>query len=84
MAKFTYVLCALTSVGCAILLIRGYMRSKARLLLWTSLAFCGFALNNLLLVVDKSTPTIDLSLERALPAYIGMMLLVFGLVWESK
>lgn len=84
MATFTYILCALTSAGCAALLVRGYLRTRARLLLWTSLAFCGFALNNLLLVVDKSTPHIDLSLARALPTFVGLCILIFGLVWESR
>ena len=53
MAETVYVLCAITSVACALMLFRGYGRSKARFLLWSSLCFIGLALNNVLLFVDK-------------------------------
>jgi hypothetical protein len=79
-----FVLCALTSFACAALLIRSYLRARSRLLLWSALCFCGLALNNLLLVVDKATPQIDLSLARSLPALVGMLILVYGLIWDSR
>ena len=40
-ARAVYVLCALTSLGCAVLLVRGYLESRARLLLWSSVSFVG-------------------------------------------
>jgi hypothetical protein len=79
-----FVLCALTSAACAALLIRSYRRTRSRLLLWSALAFSGLALNNLLLVVDKVTPQIDLSLARSLPALVGMLIMVYGLIWDSR
>lgn len=79
-----YVLCALTSVLCATLLVRSYLTTRSRLLLWSSLCFSGLALNNVLLVIDKATPDIDLSLARTLPALAGMLLLLYGLIWESR
>jgi hypothetical protein len=79
-----YVLCALTAALCAGLLLRGYARSQARLLLWSGLCFCGLALNNALLVVDRATPLVDLSAARALPALVGLLLLIYGLVWETR
>ena len=48
-----YMLCAATSLACAVLLLRGYRRSGARFLLWSSLCFVGLALNNVILFVDK-------------------------------
>jgi hypothetical protein len=84
MSGFVYVLCALTSLGCAVLVLRGYARSRARLLLWTGLCFAGLFLNNLLLVVDSRTPAVDLSAWRSLPALMGVALLIYGLVWDLE
>lgn len=82
MALVVYVLCALTSLACAVLLLRGYSRSKVRLLLWSGLCFVGFAVNNGVLVLDQSTAT-DLSVLRTLPAVAGLLLLLYGLIWDS-
>ena len=85
MATLVYALCALTSLTCAVLLMRGYLHSRVRLLLWAGLCFCGLALNNLLLFVDmRMTPTVDLSVWRSLPALAGLALLIYGLVWEAR
>jgi hypothetical protein len=50
--NLVYLLCAATSIVCAILLIRGYRRARERLLLWSGACFIGLALNNVLLVID--------------------------------
>jgi hypothetical protein len=85
MATFVYALCALASVLCAALLMRGYRHSRQRLLLWAGLCFCGLALNNVLLFVDmRMVPEVDLSVWRTLPALAGVLLLIYGLVWESR
>lgn len=84
-AQLVYILCSLTSLGCAVLLIRGWRRSRARLLMWSSLGFFGLAVNNAMLVADMIIfPSVDLSLWRTAPALIGMLILVLGLVWESR
>lgn len=84
MAEYVYILCTLTSALCAVLLYRGYRRSGARLLLWSACCFLGLALNNLMLYVDiVLMPHTDLSVARQLPAVLGMLLLLFGLIWES-
>jgi hypothetical protein len=80
-----YTLCALTSVACALLLLRAFRRTKARLLLWSGLCFAGLALNNLVLFVDLVlVPGVDLSLLRSGTAFIGVAVLVFGLVWDAQ
>lgn len=85
MPETVYVLCSLTSIACAALLWRGYRRSRARLLLWSSLCFVGLAVNNVLLIVDvRVVPTTDLSVWRLLPALIGVGALLYGLIWETR
>lgn len=84
MAEVVYALCALTSILCAVLLIRGYRESRLRLSLWTSLCFAGLALNNVLLFVDRIiVEDVDLQLLRTLVALVAMLPLLFGLVWDS-
>ena len=84
MSAIIYSLCALTALGCAILLLRGYRRSHYRLLLWSGLCFAGLTLNNVLLVIDKvALPGDDLSTPRTLVALISMIILLFGLIWDS-
>ncbi|WP_411278766.1 DUF5985 family protein [Gemmatimonas sp.] len=79
-----YTLCVLTSATCSWLLLRGYRRTGARLLLWSGLCFCGLALNNLLLIVDVHVlPDVNLAIVRTLPAVIGISLLLFGLIWDT-
>jgi hypothetical protein len=83
MALVVYVLCALTSLACAILLFRGYRRSRARLLLWSGLCFALFTLNNVLLIIDVRDPNRDLSVVRSLPLLAGIAILLYGLVWDG-
>jgi hydrogenase/urease accessory protein HupE len=85
MATVVYYLCALTSLACAVLLLRAYTERRVRLLLWSGLGFVGFTVGNILLVVDNvMVPTVDLSLIRSLPVLAGLMVLIYGLVWDSK
>lgn len=84
-ATIVYILCALTSVGCAVLLLRGYRNSGARLLFWAALCFAGLALNNIMVFVDERiVPSTDLSVVRSLPALLGVALFVYGLIWEVR
>lgn len=85
MPELVYGLCALTSLFCAGLLVRAYVRGRTRLLLWSSLCFVGLALNNLALVIDVVLGSIvDLSLVRTSIALVAMLLLVAGLAWEGR
>jgi uncharacterized protein DUF5985 len=85
MAETVYLLCAATSSLCAVLLLRGYGRTRTRLLFWSGLCFVGLAVNNALLVVDLMVvPDVDLSTWRTVPAVFGLGLLLYGLTWESE
>jgi hypothetical protein len=80
-----YILCALTSVTCAVLLLRGYGRSRTRFLLWSGLCFAGLALNNIILFVDKVlTTSTDLSIYRTSAAVVALALLLYGLIWDAE
>ena len=85
MAEAVYILCAITSVLCAVLLLRGYRATRTRLLFWASLCFVFLAINNVILYFDLVIlpPQIDLFWYRNAAALIGMLALVFGLTWES-
>jgi hypothetical protein len=84
MAEFVYVLCALASIACALLLIRNYLRTRLRLALLTCLCFVGLALNNVLLFVDLvMVREVDLSVLRGVVAIVALLLLAGGLVLED-
>jgi hypothetical protein len=85
MAAFIYSLCALTAFLCAAMLLRAYMRTGYRLLLWSGLCFCGLFANNCLLVADRVLlPQQDLSLLRLLVALAALLPLLYGLIWEEE
>jgi hypothetical protein len=85
MPELVYVLCALTSVLCAGLLLRSYRANRTRLLLWSTLCFVGLAINNILLFVDiVLVPDTSLQFFRTSSALIALALLTIGLIWESR
>ena len=85
MAAGVYLLCALTSLLCTILLLLEYRRRRTRLLLWSSLSFLCFTVSNALVFTDFVVlPGSDLSVIRATTACGAVALLVFGLVWDLE
>lgn len=84
MAVAVYMLCALTSAACALLLWRGWVAGRAPLLLWSAVCFAGLAMNNAVLFVDKViAPGEDLSIVRVSTALAALLVLLGGLIWES-
>lgn len=84
-AEAVYALCAVLSAACALLLWLGFRRSRARLLLWSSLCFACLAANNVILFLDMIVfPSADLSLSRTVLALAGLLLLLFGLIWDAE
>ena len=60
------------------------MRSRSRLLLWSCVCFAGLTLNNVMLFIDKVVVTdVDLSAWRQVPAAVGLLCLIYGLIWET-
>jgi len=85
MAEAVYLLCAFTSLLCTLLLFRGYHRTRARLLMWSSACFAALAVNNVLLFLDLVIfPEIDLSGWRSASALIGILLMLYGLIWDAQ
>lgn len=85
MANVVYILCAITSISCAVLLLRSYRTSGVRLLLWSGLCFSFLGLNNVLLVLDLTfLPEVDLSMVRCIPEIIGLALLLYGFIWDEQ
>ena len=84
MATFFYIMCALVSLLCGVLLVRAYSRSRLRLLLWSGICFLVLALSNLLVFVDLIIlPQVDLYIIRLSTAAMAMMILLYGLIWEG-
>lgn len=80
-----YSLCLLTSVVCALLLVRSYLRTRSRLLLWSALCFVLLAVNNLAVVTDMVLfPAIDFTWARQLAALSAVGVLIYGFVWEAR
>lgn len=80
-----YLLCAATALSCALLLLRGYGRSRVRLLLWCGLWFLAMTAENVLLFFDLVLfREKDLSAFHVSAAVVGIVLLLYGLIWEVK
>ena len=84
-ANLVYLLCAVTSLLCTGLLLRGYLRSRAPLLLWSTICFLGLAIDNSLLVVDRVLiPDETVMAARRVFSLLGVSVLLFALVWEGE
>lgn len=86
MAALIYSLCALTAFLCAWLLFTAWRRSRYRLLLWGVLCFAGLTFGNIVLIVDKIfLPTqIDLSVLRYAITLISLLILLYGLIFDTE
>lgn len=84
MAAIIYTLCALTCLACAVLLLRGWMQSRASLLLYSAVCFAGLTASNGLLVIDRIVLPDEVSLLtlRLGVALAALLVLLFGLIWE--
>lgn len=84
MAGFIYTLCALTSLVAALLLFRAWRQSRSPLLAWSALCFAGLTLSNVILVLDRIVfLEQDFSTMRLVVAFLSLLLLIIGLIWES-
>jgi hypothetical protein len=74
-----------TCLACTVLLFRGYMERRVRMLLWSALCFVFLTANNLLLFFDLVvTPGgMDLRALRHGTALLGVSFLLYGFIRES-
>jgi hypothetical protein len=78
------VLGTLVAGLCAVLLLRAYDSVRKRLLLWAGMCFAGLCVSNGLVVADLFiVPNADLYRWRLAVAAVAMLLLVYGLIFES-
>ncbi len=85
MPHAVYLLCALTSIACALTLARSYLSNRVSLLFWSCLCFTALAVNNVLLFVDFIVvPGIDLQPARLLVSLLGISALLYALIIEPK
>ena len=84
-AVVVYALCASAALLCTALLVRGYLQTKTRLLLWSAICFACLTANNLLVVADLVVfPRVDLFIWRTVAALLGVSALLIGLLWEGR
>jgi hypothetical protein len=84
-AIVVYGLCAGAALLCTFFLLRAYLQTKTRLLLWSTMCFAGLTVNNLLVIIDLVIlPQVDLFIWRTLAALLGVLALLFGLLWEGR
>lgn len=84
MALTVYLLCAVASLLCAVLLWRGYRASRARLLFWAALCFFILVVTNSLLFVDFIIfPHIDLAVWRSGITLGAFGLFLYGLIFDA-
>lgn len=81
-----YTFCFVACAACAGLLVRSWLKTRTRLLVWVAASFTLLAANNFFLLVDTtlSPPDLDLSPLRVASAVAAVAILVFGLVWEAE
>lgn len=87
-ADLVYLLCTITSLLCATLLLRGYARNRVPLLFWSAMCFLGLFVNNLMVLIDLDqivfSSVTNLSVWRLVPAVLGLAALCYGLVTEAR
>ena len=80
-----FLLCAGTCLLCAAMLLRGYRKTRVRLLFWSGLCFAGLMLDNLMSYSDIYLfPDDELVIWRKLTGLVATLLLLVGLIWESE
>lgn len=84
MPGLVYILCAITSLLSAVLLLRGALKRRVGLLFWSSLCFFAMAINNGLLYINFVVlPDIDLLLATRIATVTGIVLLNVGLILHT-
>lgn len=85
MAYVVYALCALTSLTCAMLLMRKFFRNRTPFLLCSAICFFFWGINNVILFLDfLVVHNTDLSLYRTMAGLAAMVVLMYGFIWEAS
>ncbi|WP_416385144.1 DUF5985 family protein [Sphingomonas sp. LY29] len=77
-----YVLCLLTSMACAFVLVRSFRKNRMPLLFWSGVCFTFLAANNLVLVLDHLVwPDADLRVIRLGFSLLAAVSMLWGAIW---
>jgi hypothetical protein len=80
-----YGLGVITSIVCALLLVRAYLRTRTRLILWSAIAFVLLSMNATLVFIDIVTPPFGNLLPYRQATSLGAVLvLIYGFMWEAE
>jgi hypothetical protein len=85
MAEIVFILCAIMSVICTVMLLEGYRKTRNQLLLWSGFCFLLLAIDNTFLCVDLIVfPLVEMHgpFWRNLMTAVSGSLLLFGLIME--
>jgi hypothetical protein len=84
MGQIVYILCALTSLGCTVLLFGRYRKTRVHLLFSAAVAFLLFTVTNFLLFLDLVVfPNVDLSVWRNGCTLAGVVVLLHALIHDN-
>lgn len=84
MDTLVYASCALTSALCAWLLLRFFLQTRYKLLLWCGLCFAGLTISNLVLVMDVIIyPEANFGKYRLITSIVALLPLMYGLIFEE-
>lgn len=79
-----YVLCALSSLACAVLLHRKAGQTGVRMLFWCGLCFSLLTVANVLVMVDHYVfPNVELWPLRNGASLLAIAVLLYGLIFEE-
>lgn len=80
-----YLLCALTSLACAVLLHQSARRAGSRMLFWCGLCFWLMSLASALVIVDHYVITgVELWPLRHGTSLVAVAVLLYGLIFEER
>lgn len=84
-AGAVYILATIICLGCALLLLRGFARSKMRLLLWSSIFFFALTADNVIVFLDLILfPHVSFAYLRNAFTLCGLLVLIYGLIHEGE
>jgi hypothetical protein len=80
-----YSLGAIASIICAALLVRAYLRTRTRLILWTAVCFVLLSINATLVFIDIFWPhSGNLLPYRQTVSLSALLVLIYGFLWEAE
>lgn len=85
MTSLIYILCGITSFVVAYLQWKTYVANRTPFLLWMSIGFFAFFVNNVFLYLDYITdPSFPLFVPRTLSSLVGLCSILYGFIWEAE